>query len=284
MFKKITKIFILTLIISTGTFAYSAEISMQSANSNIYTGDIFKVTILLNTKESANAIDGVIKYPKEILKLKEISDGNSVINFWIEKRELSDDQVIFSGITPGGIRGTNQKILTLVFEAQKEGSASIIFENSSALASDGNATNILSSIKNITLDIGKGEDNSSFESTVDLEIPENFNPEIIKDENIFDSKNTLIFATQDKESGISHYQVKEGYLSFYKEVESPYLLKNQKLNKDIFIKAFDMQGNYRLVKIEAQNPEQMYVIVIKIIVLILIIWSIILLIRKYVLK
>ena len=61
-----------------------------------------------------------------------------------------------------------------------------------------------------------------------------------------------MFATQDKISGVDIYKVREGSWGFYKQAESPYLLKYQKLDKKIYVKAIDKGGNERIVVLNPQ--------------------------------
>jgi hypothetical protein len=82
----------------------------------------------------------------------------------------------------------------------------------------------------------------------DLEAPEPFTFQIIKDESIFENQYVLIFNTQDKDSGIDHYEVQEGNLDF-KIAKSPYLLENQYLNGKIIVKAIDRAGNERISRV-----------------------------------
>ncbi|MDP2812067.1 MAG: hypothetical protein Q8O32_00015, partial [bacterium] len=64
-------------------------------------------------------------------------------------------------------------------------------------------------------------------------------------------------STQDKGTGIDHYEVKEGYrLSV--EAKSPYVLKNQNLDKEIVVKAIDRAGNERKVVVASLYPVEWY--------------------------
>jgi len=58
-----------------------------------------------------------------------------------------------------------------------------------------------------------------------------------------DGKYFLVFSTQDKGSGVDHYEVREGRFGGFSEVSSPYILKYQSLDKKIFVKAIDKFGN-----------------------------------------
>jgi hypothetical protein len=75
---------------------------------------------------------------------------------------------------------------------------------------------------------------------------------------LFDGAHVLVFATQDKGSGMSHYEVREGYFGWFTKAESPYQLRDQELRKKVYIKAVDNHGNERLVTIAATHPIPMW--------------------------
>jgi hypothetical protein len=89
----------------------------------------------------------------------------------------------------------------------------------------------------------------------DLDAPEVFVPIVSRDPNLFDGKYFLVFATQDKGSGIAHYEVREGK-GEYVVSESPYLLQNQNVNENILVKAVDKVGHTRVatVLLEKKRP------------------------------
>ena len=89
-------------------------------------------------------------------------------------------------------------------------------------------------------------------------------PEIARDESISDDKWFIVFATQDKASGVDHYEVKESrqkiltFFSRWRAAESPHVLKDQELRSYIFVKAVDKTGNERIVKLSPQNSLRWY--------------------------
>ena len=84
--------------------------------------------------------------------------------------------------------------------------------------------------------------------------PQKFVPKIARDPNIFDNQWFIAFATQDKESGISQFQIKEtrlpaSFLPFggeWREAQTPYLLQDQQLASYIYVRAIDKSGNKRV--------------------------------------
>ena len=93
---------------------------------------------------------------------------------------------------------------------------------------------------------------SLVEMKADTEPPEDFTPAIVNDPNVFDGKYFLVFATQDKGTGVDHYEVREGRWGWFREAESPYLLKQQKISRDVYVKAVDSAGNERIAVIPAR--------------------------------
>ena len=106
----------------------------------------------------------------------------------------------------------------------------------------GTKTNVATQNLHLTSTAG---DSTIVVKNVDDEIPESFNPEIMYDRNLFDGQAVLIFSTKDKGSGLDHFEVKEGKFGRYESVVSPYLIKNQTLDRNIFIRAIDKNGNVR---------------------------------------
>ena len=87
---------------------------------------------------------------------------------------------------------------------------------------------------------------------VDTESPEDFNLTVANDPSVFDGRYFLVFAAQDKGSGVDHYEVKEGRWGRFRKAESPYFLTHQNLNRDVYVKAVDKAGNERVAVTRAR--------------------------------
>lgn len=239
-----------------------ASIRVETPDTPVPVGQEFFVPITLDTQgESVNAIEGNIAFPHSLLEMVDIESGNSIINFWIEKPQRHGaENIIFSGITPGGFAGSNENIFTLVFRAKEPGLGNIHGSKFQVLRHDGLGTRLPVGINTAWVEVNISTSNNNLDHLLreDREVPENFVPYIIQDPNLFAGKYTLIFSTQDKGSGIDHYEVKEGKHDKYLVVESPYMLKNQNVDTDIFIKAVDNFGNERVVVIEGENKISWY--------------------------
>lgn len=231
--------------------ASAAEIHFESASQPLYLGDDFLVKVTLNTEgQSINAVEGKVAFPGDSLEVKEISDGNSALNFWVEKPHVTAAGTIsFAGVIPGGISSGKAHLFSIIFHAKNTGGGAISLGDLKILLNDGNGT--AASAKQASLQLSVGPSNGQTPKTVsvsdtkDSTAPENFKPEIASSPNVFDGKYFLVFSTQDKNSGVNRYEVKEGILGKYEKAESPYVLKNQRVVTKVHIKAVDGSGNER---------------------------------------
>lgn len=248
---------------------FAAEVRIDSENREVGIGQQFQIDFVVNTEgESVNAFSGKIVFPGDLLEVKNIIDGNSIINLWIEKPFLgSKSHILYSGITPGGFRGGSGLLFSAVFEAKKGGDGSISIQDVKVLENDGFGTlaeiKIFSSQFNIK-EVGLIEE-VQFSEIEDAEPPETFWPEIAQNESIFDGKWFVVFATQDKSSGIDKYLIYESRrmkkriaANEWIEADSPYLLKDQELRSYIYVKAVDKAGNERIAAVEPKYPLKWY--------------------------
>jgi hypothetical protein len=261
-------VIIASLLVVAPVFA--AETFFETKTQDIKAGQSFEVGVFINTdNEEINAIEGKIIFPQDLLEIKKINDGNSIINFWIDhvKNCVSNgvekpNEICFSGIIPGGYNDSRGLIFSITFLAKKDGSGAIEFNGVKALRNDGKGTEAPLTISNFqflisNLPAGEPIPQITTPETEDRNPPEEFTPQIVTNPLIFNGKWFLVFATQDKGSGIDHYEVCEGKGKCV-TAESPYLLQNQDLDEEIVVKAVDKSGNERVVTIPAQKSRAWY--------------------------
>lgn len=264
---------------------FAAQVNLSSDSQNIRVSDQFEVGVFLNTEDAdINAIEGKIVFPETFLELKEIRDGNSIINFWIERPKTKRGETPFSGIIPGGYIDKKGLIFSVVFQALQEGQGSIEIRDIKALLNDGKGTEAKTGILNLEFRILKTEGqipDSKFQIPPDTDMPEAFELIVTRDPTMFDGKYFLVFATQDKGSGIDRYEVLErrefriqnlGFRELIKKflypksyilnswtiAESPYVFQDQELRSFVWIKAVDKAGNERIAVVEPRYPLKWY--------------------------
>jgi hypothetical protein len=243
----------------------AVKVNLESGFSEINLNSQFIVDLMLNTEknEVINAVEGVVSFDSNLIELEEIRDGNSIINFWIERPENNNNQIAFAGIIPGGYNSLPGSIFSLVFRANDVGAGTITMNDFRALLHDGLGSEVAANKLNISnFSFSIVADDSSpaqIDKIYDKLPPEIFSPVISQDINIFDNKFILVFATQDKGSGIDYYLVKESpsfiLSSFYKwkKADSPYILQDQSLLSYIYVKAVDRNGNFRSTFLAPKN-------------------------------
>ena len=264
---KIQKLLITAILLLVATPVFAVEISLDAQIREMAVGQQFQVDILLNTdNKDINAIEGKIIFPKKLIELTEIKDGNSIINFWIDpvRNCVSNGverpgEICFAGITPGGYSDKRGLIFSLVFQSTEEGQGTIKARDIKALLNDGEGTETGVTVSNLQFVISKQAPppKPTPAEKKDIDMPEIFEPTVASDPTMFDGQYFLVFATQDKGSGIDHYEVCEGKRKCV-VAESPYLLKNQSLDEKIIVKAIDKSGNERIVILPAQKPAVWY--------------------------
>lgn len=268
MIKSSQKIFVLLFLLFSIFYfldskaVFAAEISFDSEKRAFGRNEEFLLQVFLNVKEgNVNAIDGRVVFPLNLLEVKEIRDGNSAVNFWIEKpnwqQETSDKRqgkIAFSGLTPGGFSRQKEFLFSVVFRAKQDGTGTIQADGLKMLRNDGVGSEIRTTVSPFSFSISKEQNplSSKIRPVDDTDPPEDFLPSVVSDQGLFDGKYFVVFATQDKKSGIDRYEIQE---TRYKRpatkewivAGSPYVLKDQKLRSYIYVKAVDKAGNERLV-------------------------------------
>jgi hypothetical protein len=209
-----------------------------------------EVGVFLSTEgETMNALSADIDYPDsaEILR---IDEGNSLVSLWIDPPKIKDGKIHFEGIVPGGYAGNQMYLFSLFVLFREEGQASLSSTNEKVLLHDGLGTETAVHGSTLVLTVDPAAEAGPATVPVDDERPEPFELIVTHDASLFDDRPVLIFNTEDKLSGIDHYEVRENGQFFFQKgrwvkAESPYLLERVH-GGSIDVKAVDKSGNERI--------------------------------------
>lgn len=210
-----------------------------------------KVGVYIDTEgELVNAVGATIAFPSDKLLLKMIQDGNSIVNLWVEKPALIEKNVRLAGITPGGYRGSRGLITTLVFAEIGSGQATIKATDIQLLRNDGQGSTVESRNKQLTVTVAS---TSYMFSIDDVTPPELFTPIVYED--MLEKKWFISFLTQDKGTGVDHYEVAEANNAtlVWKRATSPFEIAGK--NQSWFVKAVDKNGNEQIVRYPLIEPK-----------------------------
>ncbi|MFH1170798.1 MAG: hypothetical protein V1704_04535 [Candidatus Vogelbacteria bacterium] len=227
--------------------------------------------------QAINAIGGEIIIPQGTA-VTSISSANSVVKFWLEAPNLQTGHLSLAGIIPGGYQGQPIELISLILP-ESAPAPKFDFSKLKVLANDGQGTIVAAKFYVTTVpataEIG------------DRIPPEEFTPLISSDPTIFNGQKFLVFSTQDKQSGISHYEVCEKSAGdsklagcAWQKTESPYLIINQNLDQRIEVKAVDLAGNERVVRAFSPPLDPLYYLIGAILVGVFILWCVRFIIRK----
>ena len=261
--------------------SHAATLTLDPAESSFGPGDMFVVSIRLDTdtEECINAATIVLDYPIQWLKATAFSKGESLLTLWPDEPVIDTEHgtVTFSGGIPAGYCGRVQgdpgktnilgKIAFSVSPNPVTGNAptgpislALAFGSSTKVhANDGFGTETTLMKKGATVTrvlTSQGKTNEWIDIVNQDKIPPDaFKIEVAHDSNTFGGKFFIVFSTVDKQSGVEHYEATEddparlglvygkNEKAIWKSVVSPYVLTDQTLQSRVIVRAIDNAGN-----------------------------------------
>jgi hypothetical protein len=264
--------------------------------------DTFYVPVRIDAQgECVNAVRASVYFDASVVTVVDVSRGDSIVTLWTEEPQITPGDaetpgvVTFEGGIPGGYCGRVEGdpgrtdtlvrlVVTGVPKALSVGdveTASFVVDPASVVyMHDGIGTPASTTVAGagVTLVQATGTPANIWLDDVrsDTISPELFDITLVEGPSEGNLRNYIVWNTTDKQSGISHYEVREtdpdrfGFLkwfpdrsSYWVEATSPYVLRDQKLTSKIMVKAIDKNGNERVVTYtppitpiqEIQSPE-----------------------------
>ena len=264
---------LLLLVWLTPTSVFAMTMSFEPTNVSTNQAEAFTTTLVINTEDqSINAVDGTLLVAEEFGSNITVSDSGSIVTYWVMRPtwDPATRSIKFSGTIPGGYSGQAGILFSVILPPYSGGPVenAVVVAEANSYLNDGLGTQAKVSTKQFALTSdGSGPVNTEVanqlyidENKPDNVPPESFSPQLAQDERVFDGAWFITFATTDKESGISHYEVQEtrsGRLDAgnWKRAESPYQLQDQELHSYIYVVAVDRQGNERMIKVSPRSPQ-----------------------------
>jgi len=263
MIKKLFLFLIFCLFIPI--WADGAILYLEPSQGEYQPEDTFIIKVKIDIgEECINTVKADLKFSQEVLEAVDFSQGDSILTLWLESPEINQSEGLISfvggvpagycGEVPGGI-GDSNLLGRIIFKVQdiQIDQAEVKFLNTSqVLLNDGLGTVDELSTKGAVYTVlqsgsGPAKDEWQQELEQDKIPPEVFEIEVHQDALIFEGKYFITFSTTDKQTGLSHFEVKEGDGN-WQQKESPYLLADQSLQSIIEVKAVDKAGNERIAE------------------------------------
>jgi hypothetical protein len=276
-------LFVSLLFFLSAPHAHAALLYFDPNSANLFRGDSVTLGLRIDTDEGEciNTIDATIHYDASINAV-DVSRGDSILNIWVEPPVIDEvnHTIRFAGGLPGGYCGRiagdpslTNVVLEIVFQSpgftigggEESKSPHVwIDESSQVLLHDGTGNPAPLQLQDafITLEDTAGsniQDTWTNDVRSDNELPSDFSITLTKDDFAFNGEYFIVFNSNDKQSGIDHYEVMEEPFADFSAFkwgradapwvasESPYVLKDQTLNSTVRVKAIDKAGNARIV-------------------------------------
>ena len=138
--------------------AGNAAITLSPANDSHAVGDTFVANVMLDSGGGVgvNAADGELSFDPSLLAVQSVSKDNSVFNLWTSDPSFSNTAgtVDYSGGSNNAYTGNSGDVIDITFKALANGTATVKFANATALAADGQGTNVLNGSTGATYAIG----------------------------------------------------------------------------------------------------------------------------------
>ena len=268
----------------------AARIYLEPVSKEVNLNDTFLVNIRIdNEGECINAVDVKIAYDNKAIGAVDFSRGESVLTLWVEAPTIDHSAGIisFSGGIPGGYcgrivgdPGLSNILGKIAFSTSGhriEGSPGDVAQveilpSSKVLLNDGLGTPADLTLDGASFTIGTPgkfiKDEWMDEVKKDTIPPELFEINIHQNPSIENNKYFITFTTNDKQSGVDHFEVFEGSWekpgfevgtnkpAQWRRVEKNeqyYVLRDQTLNSKVLVKAIDKAGNERLAELNSKD-------------------------------
>ena len=277
------------LILSTPLISRAAVMFSSTESAKVGSKDVFIVHVYFNAEgDNINTVDGTIQISGDAAKVTELSLGGSVLPLWPNKPSLTSSKgsnlISFVGGIPGGLNQGDGLLFNIIFTSVKPGQITIQPQNIVAYKNDGLGTKVPANMKPLVVSVAQSSNEpvDAWRNLIaaDNIPPENFSIALGQDPNSFDGKKFITFDTTDGQSGIDHYEVKEGVKDTVRS-GSPYILQDQTASSIITVTAYDKAGNQRTISLTPSTGKINWsLIIIWVIILSLIIYGLQKLFRK----
>ena len=147
-----------TVGIASAQSAGSAKLTLSPAGGSHAVGETFTVSVMLDSGGGVgvNAADGELNFDPAMLAVKSISKDNSVFNLWTSNPSFSNTAgtINYSGGSNNTFTGSSGDVVDVTFKATAPGTATVKFTSATALAADGQGTNVLGGTTGASYTIG----------------------------------------------------------------------------------------------------------------------------------
>ena len=245
------------LIMMSSPLLVSAGSIELSGPDRISFDDIVRYEVFLDSEgEAVNTITGTLTLSGNADFIR-TQTGKSVISLWIVEPVVEGGEIVtFTGVIPGGLSGERLPLFDVFVWSGSKGKLSINGQGEAFLNNGEGSSIVLNTTqKDITIDPQVDRQPRQVDDHIS---PEEFVPQIVRDEALYEGAYTIVFTAQDKGAGISYYEMQESSndvpdQDMWERATSPYRLVDQGRDSYVFVKAVDHNGNIRVAVVAPES-------------------------------
>lgn len=219
-------------------------------------GDTVLVKIRIDTGDKEiNALEGELRVSGPA-KIKSVSTAGSIFSLWPTRPSINNNVISFAGGSPSSTFGRDLNLFTILLSLTDSGPVTIESSNLIGYLADGKGTSFSGTVSSYKIQVGArgatSRDDLALLILTDKIPPLPFIIDLGRDPALYDGKYFLTFHTEDTESGIDRYEVREGDLPSVRSGNT-YVLQDQRLRHKVEVKAVDIAGNARIQVLDLQK-------------------------------
>lgn len=235
--------------------ALASSVYVDTTRSEFFVGDTILFSVRIDSEgKNINAAEGelLLDHAANVASLTDITTSGSAFSLWPRKPLPSErnTRISFAGGSPGGLISKDAIMFTVVLKLQEPGQIALSPDNIGVYLHDGKGTRDSVRVKDFIINVlpkkpgAEAVDDWNTVVLNDKTPPEPFEVYLGQETSVFDGKKFLSFSTTDAQSGISHYEVREGNLLPIRSNET-YVLQDQYGPVKVTVIAYDSAGNAR---------------------------------------
>ena len=142
--KWIAELLIISLLLPSLSLAGTLRLSPDSGTYDV--GESFTVDLVVDSDDPMNTAGATLTFDSDVISVADVSDANSMFSMWPEDPDYSNaaGTVTFGGGMPGDeFSGTGGEIISITFNAEDEGDATVSFSDGEVISAGADITSNL---------------------------------------------------------------------------------------------------------------------------------------------
>lgn len=231
-------------ILGAAVPAYAAQILVSTTPTAPVAGETFTIEARLATEgDQINAAEGT--FVLEGAAVLSVSTGGSAFSLWpvVPRYAPGTREIEFAGGVPSAI-GPGEDVMLFSIEARAPASGSYALALKAARAFKADGKGSVLPVSGFSKKVAVASSSQPVaQKSKDSTAPQFVSVEVGQDPALFDGQKFVTFFATDDNSGVTSYEVKEGWFGLYKPADRYYVLEDQSQGSSVWVRVTDAAGN-----------------------------------------